>query len=131
LTASNSAELRLKIAIRRRPLCARALSGHPAAAPPSSHMKSRRLIADPRPQDDQSYRLDRASGRVRAIRNGEIPQSQKCDLDAAGNIVRHITFISCDFREWPMSEAELAFALVVVGAIALLVSLGWPWRTSE
>jgi hypothetical protein len=30
-----------------------------------------------------------------------------------------------------MSEAELAFALVVVGAIALLVSLGWPWRTSE
>jgi hypothetical protein len=30
-----------------------------------------------------------------------------------------------------MSEAELAFALVVVGAFALFASIGWPWRTTD
>jgi hypothetical protein len=30
-----------------------------------------------------------------------------------------------------MSEAELAFALVVVGAFAFFASVGWPWHTNE
>jgi hypothetical protein len=30
-----------------------------------------------------------------------------------------------------MSEAELAMVLVVVGAVAFLASVGWPWRTSD
>ena len=41
----------------RSPCCARAASGHAAAAPPSSVMNSRRLIAAPEAQDEASYRL--------------------------------------------------------------------------
>src|SRR5258706_10256642 len=40
--------------------CASAASGHAAAAPPNSVMKSRRLIASPEPQDEASYLLNLA-----------------------------------------------------------------------
>ena len=30
-----------------------------------------------------------------------------------------------------MSELELAFILLLVGAVAFAASVGWPWRISE
>src|SRR5262245_62405670 len=88
----------------RSPCCARAPSGHTAAATPSNVMNSRRLIASPRGQDRTSYRLKLAHWKRSGVTAANVRFGSKADICSAK---RHVRFtpesdIKCDIWECPL-----------------------------